>query len=281
MGKFLPQDIFTLFLKILHRPVRFYWYIMWCYDLCLLVCFLFCVSSFSFSCFFSSVWGRVLEERNKKLEEELRKEKEVSQIFIHAFDFTWFPPGGDLAGGEMLVQPVWFLIRGPVQADAHCGSCRDGGGIAKVLKSMSFWFWRVEDGRSMDGRWWFMKWRLLMMVVVDMILHQLFWSRFDFTLWSCSFWLLVLNVELDLLGITKMMLDGSKSNSRWCSFLGWIILHVCIRLYQILILCWCVSWSVSVAPMAGWQGWWGGDNFLGGTQTESLIFVHVFVCKFW
>ena len=132
-----------------------------------LSCFLFCVSSFSFSCFLSSVWGRVLEERKKKLEEELRKEKEVSQIFIHVFDFIWFPPGGDLAGGEMLVQPVWFLIRGPVQADAHCRSCRAGGGIAKVLKSMSFWIWWVEDGRSMDGRWWFMKWRLLMMVVVD------------------------------------------------------------------------------------------------------------------
>jgi len=28
----------------------------------------------------------VLEERKKKREEELRKEKEVSQIFIHALD---------------------------------------------------------------------------------------------------------------------------------------------------------------------------------------------------
>ena len=58
---------------------------------------------------------------------------------------------------------------------------------------------------------------------------------FDFTLWSCSFWLLALNVELHL-GITKMMLDGTKSNSRWCSFysksprVDRIVLHVCIRL---------------------------------------------------
>ena len=46
----------------------------------------------------------------------------VSQMFIHVVDFTWSPPGGDLAGGEIVVQNVWFLIRGPVQADAHCQS---------------------------------------------------------------------------------------------------------------------------------------------------------------
>ena len=36
-GKFLPQIILTLPLKLPHRPVRCYWYLM----LCLLVCFLF------------------------------------------------------------------------------------------------------------------------------------------------------------------------------------------------------------------------------------------------
>lgn len=83
--------------------------------------------------------------------------------------------------------------------------------------------------------------------------------RFDFTWWSCSFWVLVLHVELHL-GITEMILD--EANRIQDDVLStpsrqeWIILHVCISLYQKLISCSCVSWSVSVAPM------WFSECFL-------------------
>ena len=140
-----------------------------------------------------------------------------------------------------------------------CGQCKDSRLCPSwcALPKLTSWWWNcqsieIDVGLNLtDWGWTINGWPTMLheviMVVDDgggggyyIAFSEVGLIMFDLTVWSCSFWLLVLNVELHP-GITQMMLDGSKSNSRWCSFysksprVDRIILHVCIRLYQILI----------------------------------------------
>ena len=222
-------------------------------------------------------------ERNKKVEEELQKE--VSQMFIHVVDFTWFPPGGDLAGGEIVVQNVWFLIRGPVQADAHCRSWRAGGGIAKVFEidvvlNLIDWGWMINGWPMMIHE----------VMVVDEFddggggyyidFSEVGLILFDFTWWSCSFWLLVLNVELDLLGITKMMFDGSKSNSRWCFSTPSVLKSgsFCMFVSDCIRYWFHVDELVGLSVLLQWQG---ETTFSEARRQTRWYLFMFFVCKIW
>ena len=160
-------------------------------------------------------------------------------------------------GWFYLVPPRWWLgrrrNRGAKCVVSNSRPCPSWCALPKLTG----WWWNCQSLEIdvvlnlMDWGWMIDGWPMMIhevMVVDDggggggyyIAFSEVGLIMFDFTLWSCSFWLLVLNVELHP-GITQMMLDGSKSNSRWCSFysksprVDRIILHVCIRLYQILI----------------------------------------------
>ena len=201
-------------------------------------------------------------------------------------------------GWFYLVPPRWWLgrrrNRGAKCVVSNSRPCPSWCALPKLTS----WWWNCQSLEIdvvlnlMDWGWMINGWPMMIheVMVVDEFddggggyyidFSEVGLILFDFTWWSCSFWLLVLNVELDLLGITKMMLDGSKSNSRWCFSTPSVLKSgsFCMFVSDCIRYWYHVDELVGLSVLLQWQG---ETTFSEARRQTRWYLFMFFVCKIW